>query len=365
MNNTLKKFNLNPRTIILATLFSLAFFLVGFSKFRTYQSEITILAIPKSATAIKQKDQIINNIVQLSKSLAFYDRLLKDNPNFQDSAMGERLETRKQVWNEMLSISRVDEKSSTIVFSISSSNEGSADLVASKTARTIFDVTSAYYNVKDDVDLRIIDGPITKTNVTGWPWLVLISIILGSLVGVLVEKIITLERKTVGLPDIFKNNPLRNLNQKKVTTEPMPLAALENLYETEKVSEVLSEKKLAPVAPAEILPTENLVVKEQIKPQAQAPTKEIEHLQEIVSRNVYPNFPELPVHNIGEKATAPSNLPIGDFDFSFGPMVESEPALKEEVVEEVEEVVPAVAKIHEPTPEQLKERLNQLLKGEI
>ncbi len=356
MKNTLKKFNLNPRTVILAALFGLAFFLLGFSKFRTYKSEVTILAIPKSAVATKQKDQIINNIVQLSKSLAFYDRLLKDNPAFQDSSAGERPEIRKQVWNEMLSIEQIEEKSSTIVFSISSSNDGSADLVATKTARAIFDVTSAYYNIKDDLDLRIIDGPITKTTVTGWPWLVLISIILGSSVAVLIEKIITLERKTVGLPDIFKNNPLRKLNQKKTATEPMPLEALENLYEAETTPETLITRQPA----LAVEPREIPAIEKPAQPQTLA--KEVKHLQEIVSRNVYPNFPEMPVHNIGEKATAPSNLPIGDFDFSFGPMVESEPTLKEEVVEEV---VPAVAKIHEPTPEELKERLNQLLKGEI
>lgn len=354
MNNILKKFNLSPRAIILAIVFSVAFFLLGAQKFKTYRSDVTILVIPKSELAAKQKDQLLDNIIKIPKSLAFYDRLLQDNPSFVDTSAEETAEKRKQIWNEMISIERADKASSTILFSVLTKDEAGADVIASKTVRTIFDVTSAYYNIKDDVDLRIIDGPITKTAPTKWPSILFFSVLLGSLLTFLMESIIKMEKKTSSLPDIFKNNPLRNFVQKNETVEALPIETLENLYAAENIQETFDKNKQLEKEPQ----IENKPIPQEIK-----------HLQEIASRGVYPNFPEMPVHNIGEKATAPANLPIGDFDLNSDFETEniSEIANEKEIEPELSEEEEAIAteKIHEPTAEQLKERLNQLLKGEI
>lgn len=356
MKDLFKNINFSLKTVILTVILSLLFFLIGLTRIKTYQSDVTILVIPKSENATRQRSQILNNIIQLPKSLAFYDRLLQDNPSFEDSSADEKPEKRKQIWNEMISVKQNDTNTSMILFTISTSGEKGADIIASKTVRTIFDVTSAYYNVKDDVDLRIIDGPITKTVYPGWPWTLLFSIILGGIISMLLRKFSFLKKKSTGFQDIFKNNPLRNLNLAKNETDPMPIEKLEDLYQQDSAQEIFTEKSLPKVSEETTRPLET-------KPEVQnKPTvKEVQHLQEIANRGVYPNFPEMPVHNIGENATAPANLPIGDFDLTFDLENEDFSISKEAFKEEA----PVEEKTHEPNAQQLKERLNQLLKGEI
>ena len=227
MKTIFQKFKPAPRTIILTSVFMLAFFLVGMQKFKAYESEMTILVVPKSANAVGQQAQILDNLIQLPKTLAFYDRLLKDNTTFQDSSAGESPLIRKNSWNDMFSIKQVSQKGSMLSVSISINSQADADIIVSKTARTLLDMTSFYYNVKDDVDLRIVDGPITKVVVNRWPLLLLISLLFGSLLTLAVEKILGLKKSVVAnQEEISENKPFQNFNFFKKINQPMPIEAL-------------------------------------------------------------------------------------------------------------------------------------------
>ena len=350
MKTIFQKFKPAPRTIILTSVFMLAFFLVGMQKFKAYESEMTILVVPKSANAVGQQAQILDNLIQLPKTLAFYDRLLKDNTTFQDSSAGESPLIRKNSWNDMFSIKQVSQKGSMLSVSISINSQADADIIVSKTARTLLDMTSFYYNVKDDVDLRIVDGPITKVVVNRWPLLLLISLLFGSLLTLAVEKILGLKKSVVAnQEEISENKPFQNFNFFKKINQPMPIEALENLYEHEtKIFQNLFAKKKPALSEQ---PAEKLVEKtEEIE--VAEPVAEVAHLQEIASRGVYPNFPEMPVHG-APKSFAPANLPIADF------------AIENDLPNQEAEAEPEAEKIHEPTSDELKNRLNQLLKGDL
>lgn len=356
MNKIFGKINFSYQRIILAFVLSLAFFLSGIAKFKTYQSEMTILVIPKSANAIAQKDQVLSNLLQFPKTLAFYDRLLKDNPAFEDSSAGKSPVQRKATWNRMVATDSVAENGSLISISITAENENDSKLIVSKTVRSLFDFTANYYNVKDDVDLRIIDGPITKVMFVGWPLILIVSIVFGSLLASVIGRLAVLRPKTFDLQTMLKKNPLQDLNRSREGASfAMPIEALEHLYQKETAKEAYLQN--------DIKQDEETKTQTEVETELETreiPAEEIAHLQAIASRNVYPNFPEMPVHGPA-KSVAPENLPIADFnegavlseqDENIFSDKQTEPETKEE-------------KNHEPTKEQLKDRLNQLLRGDL
>ncbi len=352
MNNIFKKINFSTRGMILVVIFSLAFFLLGAVKLKTYQSQMTILIIPKSTNAVNQQDKILNNLIELPKTLAFYDRLLKNNPSFVDASAGESALNRKNSWNEMLAVQQVNKNGSMISISVAINSQADAEVIVSKTVRTLLDVTSAYYNIKDDLDLRIVDGPITKVVINRWPWALLASLLLGILLASAVEKILKLEKGAVGVTEVSEGKTFQNFNFFKKIEQPMPIEALENLYKAEGTQNSYDENDLQQA--------EQVFMEPIMKQDIPAPA-EVMHLQEIASRSVYPNFPEMPTHATA-KSAAPDNLPIAD----FGEVVADFPMQDEVVKNELQaEAETAKEKTHEPTEAELRERLNQLLKGEI
>ncbi len=347
------KINFSAQGIILAIVLSSAFFLLGAQKFKTYQSQMTILVIPKSANAINQQDKILNNLLELPKTLSFYDRLLKNNPSFVDSSAGKSSLERKRSWDDMIVVKQVNKNGSMISISVSINNETDSDFIVSKTVRTLLDVASSYYNIKDDLDLRIVDGPITKVVFVGWPWILLVSILLGSLISLALGRISALGKKAADFQDMLRNNPLRKLNRTQENEQPMSIKDLENLYTAEKQSDVAFKDQ-----PVQLEETEAQTEQEPEQAEVE-PVAEVVHVQEIASRSVYPNFPEMPTQSVSRSA-APDNLPIADFGEVTN--LPAQEVVKNEIPKEAQ---PAKEKTHEPTEDELRERLNQLLKGEI
>ena len=280
--------------------------------------------------------------------------MLRENHSIKDVTSGKNSDQRKKIWNSMLSVEQSDSGSSAILVSASSENEASSNLIASKTVRTLFDTTSLYYNVKEDVDLRIIDGPITRVVVVGWPLMLLVSIILGSLISAALGQISIIRKKATDFQDMLnKNNPLRDLSFSRKNNQPMPIEALENLYKEEEHNQSAYTENDLPVA--------DQVLTKTVSHQENVAAEEIVHLQEIANRGVYPNFPEMPIHS-QVKSAAPDNLPIADFSMETGLSNAETPSPSAEALEN--DATPK-EKIHEPTTEELKKRLNQLLQGEL
>ncbi len=356
MKALFKKIHFSFQATILAVVLSATFFLLGVEQLKIYQSTVTILVVSKSATAIEQQTQILSNIIELPKMLSFYDRLLKENPSIKDTSFGKKADERKRIWNNMFFIKPLSKDGSTISISISAKNEAMSAFVVTKTVRTLFNVTSSYYNIKEDVDLRIVDGPITKVAVVGWQWLAIISLVFGTLLSIILGKLTTFRKGAAGLQDAFRNNSLRNFSRGKKSSQPLPLEALEDLYEKEDGQDYFMENESFSQSRAEAELAQALA-----EEQNKAIESGLENLQEIASRSVYPNFPEMPVHNVS-KSAAPDNLPIAEDIFSAEVTNEQDIALSDDVImPKVEE-----KKVHtEPTAEELKRRLNQLLKGEL
>jgi len=90
--------------------------------------------------------------------------------------------------------------------------------------------------------------------------------------------------------------------------------------------------------------------------------QEMKKMTKIIEKNKYPNFSEVPKY-AQATASAPTNLPVADDSFFSQPNLNAEQSKQSEIIEIKEE--PKI-KIHpEPDAEQLKKRLNDLLRGEL
>lgn len=341
----------NFHLVVLAVFLAALLFWAFLNAFKTSKATVTILVIPQSQQAAFAEKNIVKNISELPTTLAFYDRLLQTNPDLRDVAAGKSPNERKFAWNKMLLVEKMQRNSSFIKISALAANPQDAKLLANKAVRNLFDQTNFYYNIKTDIDLRIADGPIAEEVYPNRFLIFFMSTVFGGLLafaaGVLagrIENLIVASREK-------KAEPESGL-QMFETEEKVDEALEEKLKES---SEEISDAATA-FGPADA--QEQPHIPENIPEDRSQYDKEIETLNKIIQQDVYPNFPEVPTHGKA-KAQAPDNLPIGDTTYTF--------EYKEEPKEEskTEDIQPAADSKREPTPEELKKRLNQLLKGEL
>jgi len=221
---------------------------------QSYKGETDILFLPKSDKAVRNIDQIIANAEILPRSLSFYNKLLERNQDIEDSAAGLADPQRKAFWGDMLSVRRAG-NSGVVRVKVSDSNSLQAEIISRQTAGDIITVMSRYYDTNNDLDMRLIDGPIVflanqgKTSI-----LVVLSILLGIVAGAAAYLFSSLVK----------------------TAAPKTILAKPAIFSQEKMTEPKKEEPKIFTAPIE----------------------------------------ELPYFTLNKKAGAPENLPIGS-DFSF------------------------------------------------
>lgn len=326
------------QVFVIGIILSATFFLFLSDYFKAYSSSITIFINTKSESSASRDEEIIENISEFPKMLSFYDRLLENNSDIRDIAKGEDQDNRKSAWNSMLKVKRIED-SSMLEISINSSYESDSRVLVQKTARTLFDVTGAYYDIKNDLDLRIIDGPVSKTYVRGWFWILPISIAMGFSIAFFLQNIL------IGIKNIFISKN-RNVFGAKKTFD---FKKQESQSATEEM-EALKSLYLSSDIGSEFLKKEN---DNRNEPQvSDYGLREMKNITKSIQKDKYPNFPEMPIHEV-KKSGAPENLPIAE-EYMEGQSVREDINNK-----------PRVEIHREPTAEELKERLNMLLRGEI
>ncbi|KKQ81152.1 MAG: hypothetical protein UT03_C0010G0007 [Candidatus Moranbacteria bacterium GW2011_GWD2_38_7] len=341
------KQGINIRMLLSSIILSAAIFLILLPNIRTYESTATVLVTSKSEIAALQHAQIVSNIAKIPETLAFYDKLLVANPDVRDLSAGNTQIKRKQFWNGIVNVRRIG-KDSVIEISIETVRENDAEKLANKTVKNLVDTAGTYYN-NNDVNIHLIEGPITSRVVSDWQWLLILSFILGCTLGFLFQKaspfvwlFIALERKKI-------NEKIKmHFKADEALTKKMDLDDKEEKGAAVQSSE---SEDLAGQADSAELPQQEEVNTEKQSLEA----KELETLNRIIQQDIYPNFPEMPKH-AKPMASAPDNLPIADSSF-YGQQPELE---KQEEIREEQSQAPK-----EPTPEELKKRLNELLKGKL
>lgn len=279
---------------ILSAAAAVVIFAGGMSRGGSYQSESRILLLPKSEKAVRNIRQIIANAEQIPLSLSFYDKLVEKNGDVEDEAMGLPDYKRKSFWNSKISVRQVG-KSGVVRIIFSGENQFNAELFAKQTANDLALVMSRYYDIKNDLEIRTIDGPITRSVSTFSSWIKWISlgIILGVIFGFLISYLIYLLKKI----ELRKINLASRMNRMK----------------------------------------DMFAKKDESKKEARLPGK-------------------------GKKSVAPSNLPTGSEFIMESLERAAEKSAKGGPASGGEEEAKKPA-THEATPEEVKERLNKLLRG--
>lgn len=144
-------------TLFFVTLAALLFWL---DSFRLYESEIRVLIIGKTPSA--STDQVVENFAELTSNLSFYERVLAGNDLIDDDFVGYSQDQRKALWNEAVRVKR-SEGSGVLVVTARQDTSEKAKMLAEETVKTLFSVAGFYYNIQTDVDLRVVDGTIVKT----------------------------------------------------------------------------------------------------------------------------------------------------------------------------------------------------------
>ncbi len=306
--------------VMIALAISIIFFFLLLKNQKEYVSEISIIFVPKSEMAAEDAKQIIGNMEVIPTKKFFYKRL---------SYYDESIKNKIRGWSD---IKVKGEKNSSIIkISASSKTQEDSISVSRTTAKTLFNIMGFYYDIKKDVDFRIIEGPITNTITVNW----FLPLVYSLLAGTLSFFVISL---------VFQNIPSysrREINEK-----------------TEEFFGIFKKTKAKP----------------------EIPKKELEEVYEIKPKApVSPKTPE-------KKAPAPENLPFApgeltfiDEDYFRNNIIKNgksetkkieKPAVEASIeasMKSPKEMKPAEsADFHrEPTKEELKKRLNQLLKGEL
>ncbi len=275
---------------------------------RSYKSQEEIMIIFKSEKASQNSDQILGNLEVIVKSLSFYNRMLLDNPNLGNAKIMELPDyKKKKYWNEEVNIEKIRESSSFKITALGE-NQYAAETLNAQTVKSLIGVAGTFYDIQNDIDIRIIDKPITKLSFSGsYLYSFIESLILGFVLAFLLSYFVILSGK---------NKP-----KKQAET------ALSWTYKKEKAPEIMPEEK-----PWQISKT--------------------------------------PKMSFGKKAAAPDNLPIAENEIfpisKVDEIIETESvvltheATKEEVKERIEKL--SNKRI---SSEEAKERLNKLLAGKI
>ena len=313
------------------------------------------MLIPRSQEVASHIDDIAANARELPETLAFFERMLADNPGITDFTKGKTPDQRKELWNQYISINDAKGKSKTIIeISLYAKKQSDAEALSKKTAQTLFAVMGGYYDIRTELDMRIIDGPISGAAVRGLWWIISLSAIVGFL-GAFVVSFATEKLFTFGfsLKSMTIRNQLEGMGNSALSPNVSTPSSIEDLYLPEELAAVKEAKK----------PTEET---------RQLPEKTAAVYSEEMQKMQYPDFPEMPLGHdeaVSKGSVAPDNLPVFDgTSLRFGDVQENAAPLPEALGETKiasTEQHSAPIKQHEPTQEEIKQRLNALLSGKL
>lgn len=307
-------------TLFFVTLAALLFWL---DSFRVYESEVRVLVIGKASTVAT--DQVVENFAELSKNLSFYERVLASNDLIEDDFEGYSKDQRKALWNKTVEVTR-SEKSGILVVTAKQDTPEKAKRLSEETVKTLFSVASFYYNIKTDIDLRVVDEPIVKTTVAYPVRYVLISFASASGATVVFFLLLSTLPGFLGKP------------KKQPATVDFPIGASVPF---------IDPQKFIPARPSSL--SFESSHKEQTK-ETVAPRVASERMLPGMDAELPFQFEETYPEEREEEAGL-TDLPLTGGVIGGGATA---------VIETVEE---APVKKDEPTPEEYKRRLNELLSG--
>ena len=325
-------------TLVFVTLAAGLFWL---DSFRTYQADVTVLIIGKSqAVAVSP---VAESFVDLSHNLSFYERLLSEHDLIDDDFAGLTKDERKASWNAAVAVKHTS-AGGTLTVTATKETPEKAKLLAEATTQTLFSAAGLYYDIKNDIDMRVVDGAIIKTTLKNPVRFFAASAASGLLVTSIFFWLLFI------LPTFFGKKRVV-VNRVVVETEP-----IRDLAPKVESPSIIGES-VPYIDPRKFIPTRPTTLTFSSPAETASAEKKM---------------PQATFENTA-KAAAPANLPVApahrdlpimtmaDLPFQFEERLdEKDEAVEEKTVKPVEEFV---SKSLEPTVEEYKRRLNELLAG--
>lgn len=314
-----------PYFFVTLAAVTLAASLVWLDTFRSYEAEAVALVVERSNFGGKSAATLVG----LSRTLPFYDRVLSSNELLEDTAAGMTPERRKASWLERVRVITKDE-GGVLTIQAWGENQEEARLLARATIETLFETASLYYNIKTDLDVRLIENAVIRPVVRSYPRLVLWSLVSGIIITSLFFAI---------------------------------LSALDRLFSHQRstpfFSHVPSEQHISPDTFKPVPPAYFPVQEERTEYIAPEAGEDDLHVTFETAETA---------HQPSAKAAAPPNLPILE-EGELSPLLGAQARLIKQDIDatvarqsEETEVV-HVPRTEEPSNEEYRRRLNDLLSG--
>jgi capsular polysaccharide biosynthesis protein len=304
--------------------FASALFWLDF--FRSYRAEITVLIISKTEMS---SQEVAENMAEVTQTLSFYERVLSDNDLIDDDFEGYAPDKRKALWNYVISVKR-QANSGALTLETKGDTPEKVKRLAKQTAQTLFSVAGLYYNVKTDIDMRIIDWPIVSYKLAR-PFLFGVTSILT---GLVITSLFFFVLNAISQFTSRQKTGVEKMQEKFAIGETVPW---------------IDPRKFIPSKPKE-LSFEN-VSKESRSPQYTA------HAPAPSNLPVAPEEIELPTAD-EQEISFEFETPSQEFEEMFSPEQGEPlgfPVRGEHSIEQ--------PRREEPTSEEYKRRLNELLSG--
>ncbi len=403
-----------PRYFLLFfAIFFVTIFLAFYESFRGYRAEADLFVLSKSAAI--SSETATRTIALFPATLGFYERLLSDHEEIEDPWTEESKYERKTSWARVIE-SSVIPGTNLIRLSISSASAEQSTALLNASLETLYGFSGRLYDRETEADIRLLEDVTVHSTFHSLWALLLLSVTLSGLFAFLVSSLFQKSFGSLSLPKFsLRRAPAFSLaSEKTESIRPVgvfhDLAHPETRLETvetkessspeEKQSDVLKEmpreeavteprvsiseaSRVAPeilrnesagagyiefnIPPAEKRPDEPEDIWEKPRPIPVAPRVS-------VSSGIVPEGNSVRVGSVitsvhEKKQVMPGNLEtvsVKDFTwekvFSQNELASSE---SEANVGTSTESLPAAPEKREPTPEELKARLNQLLRGEM
>lgn len=185
---------------VLALFFITVAAFVSLDTFRGYRAEVTVLILPSAANQASA-EQMVENIAVLPTTVSFFDSLLASDERLSEfSELDERpIDIRSERWHEMLSVKR-EGGSGIVTYTIEANTQEEATLFARQMAKVLFQKAGTYYDIRSEVSLRLIEGPLVRAALISPVTWIVSSVSIGIIVALIFMVLGTFLRLLIGTP---------------------------------------------------------------------------------------------------------------------------------------------------------------------
>ena len=172
-----------PKFFLIAfAIFFMASWFSLVESFRLYRAEATLVVFSKSPAV--SSSLVAGNISEIVNSVSFYDRLLADHRAISDPWTEESTSYRREMWSAVIDAETVPE-TSVVRLSISSRDDSQSEALLDASIETLYGFLSRLYDRDREVDIRLIDPVSIRPVITSPVALTLLSAILATVLAIL------------------------------------------------------------------------------------------------------------------------------------------------------------------------------------